>query len=135
LGVFLLSNEQQNRTDRNRQFIDRIELLRSERGISKSEMYKGIGVSAAAFSQWKSGAHSISDKAITRAAEFFGVSKIWLLTGIETEKAAAPEGDGADRLLLDFIHSLPVERVRGLLVALDAPKEVLAALDREEPRR
>ena len=130
-----MPNEKQIRAERNRQFIDRVERLRVERGITKAEMYKGIGVSAAAFSQWKSGAHSISDKAITKAAQFFGVSEIWLLTGIETEKAATPKGDGsADDVILRFLRSLPKERLRGILLALEAPEEVLAALDHEEPR-
>lgn len=124
--------EKQIRADRNRKFIDRVERLRVERGITKAEMYKGIGVSAAAFSQWKSGAHSISDKAITKAAQFFGVSEIWLLTGIETEKAAAPEGDGDMQEIIQFLRSLPRDRVRGILLALEAPAEVLASLDREE---
>ena len=53
------------------------------------------------------------------------------------EKPTTPEGDGLsdfDRSILAFLHELPPERLRGILIALDAPSELLSALDREAPQ-
>ena len=123
----------QKNADRNAPILDRIESLRIERGMSKEEVYKMMNVSPVSATHWRSGKNRISDNRVNLAAEGFGVDPVWLLTGIETKKAATPEGDGeSGDVILRFLRSLPKERVRGILLALDAPEEVLAALDREE---
>lgn len=120
---------------KNAPIVARIEALQKERGLRTDAMCKGAKVTPSAISQWRTGLTVASVDKVQQFADFFGVSFVWLFTGIETEKAATPEDDGsADDVILRFLRSLPKERLRGILLALEAPEEVLAALDHEEPR-
>lgn len=47
-------------------------------------------------------------------------------------KKAAPDRTEADKVIIDFVLSLPRDRLRGILLALGAPAEVLAALDQQD---
>lgn len=100
--------------------------------VSPTAAAVAAGLSNAAPTGWAKGAVPRKQNR-EKLCAYFGVPLDYL--DDETKKAAAPEGSGsADDVILRFLHSLSVERIRGLLVALDAPKEVLDALDREEPR-
>lgn len=115
--------------------LDNVSALCKERGLSIAALEDGAGLTPKSIGKWNKSLPSV-DKA-AKAAAFLGVPISRLLDGtdLQTEKAAAQEGDGsADDVILRFLRSLPKERVRGILLALEAPEEVLAALDHEEPR-
>lgn len=80
--------------------IKRIEILLTEKNMSKADFYEKSGISSASFSQWKTGKFTPSRKKVQSAADVLGVSAEYLLTGEETKKAPA---DNGERDVLDEI--------------------------------
>lgn len=78
---------------------------------------------------WKN--NSLPRPAILKnIADYFGISVEQLLA--DNEKPAPTNGDGHpgdEEVILDFLRSLPKERLRGILLALGAPEAVLASAD------
>lgn len=115
--------------------LDNIDTILAELKMSRSALEKKAGIGRQSVEKWDKSIPRLD--MILRVAEVLGVPLSRLLEGTElqTEKTATPEDDGsADDVILRFLRSLPKERLRGILLALEAPEEVLAALDREEPR-
>lgn len=73
--------------------IKRIEILLTEKNMSKADFYEKSGISSASFSQWKTGKFTPSRKKVQSAADVLGVSAEYLLTGEETKKAPANNGE------------------------------------------
>lgn len=111
--------------------IDRINLRLAEIGKNGAEMSRDLGLSNSAYSQWNTHKYRPSKKSLSIMAPYLQTTVEYLLTG--KEQPAPTDGDGPDsndKVILDFLFSLPYERIRGILVALAAPEEVIAALDR-----
>lgn len=79
----------------NSSIIMRIEIRLKELGKTKSEFYKGAGITSATFSQWNTNLFSPSRRKLEGVAQFLGVSTDYLL-GKETEKA--PTGNGERKI-------------------------------------
>lgn len=113
--------------------VNNIKDVCKERGITLAELEREIGVGNGIIAKWEFAPRTPQIGLVLKIAECLDVPLTRIVYG--DEKAAAPEGDGnADDVILRFLRSLPKERLRGILLALEAPEEVLAALDREEPR-
>ena len=106
--------------------LDRIKSLCEANGTNINQLEIKCGLSTGAIRHWGTSIPK-ADKAYLVAKEL-GVSVEYLLTGKEMPAA---KSDGLDEVM-DFLWSLPVDRLRGILLALGAPKEVLSALDQPE---
>lgn len=117
----------------------RIESLGRERGFKNvTELCKAAGVPRSNMTELKKG-RSKSIK-IENAARFASVLHLQIedilgsdfLEPFGENLLTPPEKrDGIDEVMT-FLRSLPVDRLRGILLALEAPPEVLDALDRKE---
>lgn len=112
-------------------FYDNYVRLCRKVGKSPTAAAADCGISGGTVSKWKRGAIPF-DSTLHALADYFGVTVEDLLR--DDEKPTTSEGDGLDRAILAFLHRLPAERLRGILIALEAPEELLAMLDHEEPR-
>ena len=108
------------------EMLDRIKALCEANGTNINQLEAKCGLSTGAIRHWNISIPK-ADKAYLVAKEL-GVSVEYLLTGIV---APAAKSDGLDEVM-GFLRSLPVDRLRGILLALEAPAEVIAALDRSE---
>ena len=106
------------------EMMDRIEQLRRAAGIRKAEMYKATGTSSSAFSQWRSGLTKPSPTSISALADFFGVSKQFLMFGEKGKPASKGELSPQQRELMDLIQTL---RPSDIAVLLAAARELAAA--------
>lgn len=70
-------------------FIERLNLLCKEKGISISKMIKDLGMANGNVTRWNNGSVPTGDN-LTKIADYFGVSTDYLLG--KTEKRQAPEG-------------------------------------------
>lgn len=116
-----------------------IETMAKEHGFKNvTELCKAAGVPRSNMTELKKGrSKSITIENAAKFARVFGVSiddvlgeSLHLLSANFITPAA--KSDGLDEVM-DFLRSLPVARLRGILLALEAPAEVIAALDRSEP--
>lgn len=118
--------------EENELLVERIKQLCKASGITVKEVETKLGYPNATIGKWASAAKRPPHDRVTAVADFLGCT-INFLRG-DDEKPTTPEGDGLDRAILAFLHRLPAERLRGILIALEAPEELLAMLDREEPK-
>ena len=70
-------------------FIERLNLLCKEKGISISKMIKDLGMANGNVTRWNNGSVPTGDN-LTKIADYFGESTDYLLG--KTEKRQAPEG-------------------------------------------
>ena len=106
----------------------RVQGLCRDAGISVKDAEIGSGLKVGTMGRWDDSTPSI-DK-VMKVALFFNVSLDYL-AGLTDIKRPAASGDGP---VINFLLALPRERLLGILLALEAPEEVLAALDRIEPK-
>ena len=109
---------------------ERIKKLCADKGLSLSALEIRLGFGAGAIGKWKTSCPKADNLALV--ANALDVSMEYLLSG--EEKPAADDG-GEVAVIMDYLLSLPTDRLHGILLALEAPKDVLAALDRLERRR
>lgn len=99
--------------------------------LSPSAAAEAMGFKRSIVTRWSNGAMPHKSTLHT-IADFFSCSVEDLTR--ENKNPAPTVEDGLsefDNAILDFVHSLPYEQLRGILVGLRAPKELLDALDRE----
>ena len=114
-------------------FKDRIDPLILSSGKDASEIEKAIGLTRGTISKWRNTNLKSYLSYIEKIADYFGVSIAYIF-GETDEKSPSPDEDrlsAFDAQIIDFVHHLSPEKLRGILLALDAPKELLDALDRE----
>lgn len=112
-------------------FSENIKSLRKQRHITQVQLAEKIGVSRSTISMYEMGEREPDFETLEAIADVFNVDMAYLI-GTETKKAPA-KAEANDEVIIRFIRSLPRERLRGILLALGAPEEVLAALDQQEP--
>ena len=93
------------------------------------DVAKMIGVSKSNVSAYIRGEQIPRMDKVQILADHYGVRLSDLL---ETKKAPA-EAEASEDVVIRFFRSLPLEQQRGILLALGAPPEVLAALDQQAP--
>ena len=108
---------------------DRIDRLLKQNGMLKKDIYTAIGISPAAYSQWKLGQSQPTLGKLRRAADVLGVDLAEIISTkstvsygnaplVETKKAATSDGDGLsdkELLLLSIFNSLPEDRQWAIL--------------------
>lgn len=80
-------------------FIERLNLLCKEKGISISKMIKDLGMANGNVTRWNKGSVPTGDN-LTKISDYFGVSTDYLLG--KTEKRQAPEGLTTKRVLSEL---------------------------------
>ena len=112
-------------------YFERIKPLFASTGLTVRELAPLIGIPEKTIYNWENGIKSYN-KYYSQIAAYFNVSIAYLKGETDIKTPAPTNEDGLDAAILSFLHSLPVDRVRGLLLALEAPTDVLDALDRGE---
>ena len=102
----------------------------NKKGVSPSAAAIEMGFNKSMITRWKT-IERPRQATLQRMCAYFGCTVDDLLK--DTKKSPSEDGDGDERII-QFLLSLPHERLRGILLALNAPSEVLAALDRIEPK-
>lgn len=82
-------------------------------------------------SMWLSGDSDSYRGKLRDIAELYGVSVEWL-KGETDERQPKQAVSEFDQAVLALVHSLPADKLRGILLLLGAPEELLDELDREE---
>ena len=112
------------------QLLPRNEAGRIQHG-ARQKFAQSIGLrSGNLIADWVSGRSSSYQDYIYQIAAVYDVSVAWLRG--ETDDPTPPGANGFDQAVLDFVHQLPPDKLRGILLLLGAPAELLDALDREE---
>ena len=109
--------------------VENIRSICKEKGIAVSRLERDLGYGNGFLNPKK--IQAISAWRAVEISEYLGVTMDELM-GKETKKAPA-KAEANDEVIIRFIRSLPRERLRGILLALGAPEEVLAALDQQAP--
>ena len=73
-------------------FYDRWEELRQKKGVSRQKACEDCGYARTAWNKWKLGAVP-NGEGLQTIADYFGVTTDYLLTGEETKKAPANDGE------------------------------------------
>ena len=114
-----------------------IESLGKQAGFKNmTVLCKAAGVPRATMSELNAGrSKDISKTTAQKFASLLGVT-LETVYGTEIKKAPTVSGerDEADKVI-SFLSSLPPDRLRGILLALGAPEDVLAEVDRTEQER
>lgn len=109
-------------------FYQKYVALCTERGEKPSPAAQKMGISKTTVNRWKKGGGA-TDASLQTIANYFNVSVEYLKEdeADEQKKVTAQGGDLSDydSALLTWFHSLPEEKRRAILIAQDAPKELL----------
>ena len=98
---------------------------------AKTEFARELGFdSGDIVSMWINGSSKSYNNYLYEISTRYGVSMAWLKG--DSDEAAPIPVNSFDQAVLDFVHQLPPDKLRGILLLLGAPKELLDALDREE---
>lgn len=116
-----------------RQIALRIDGLIASAGLKKADFSNKSGISTATLSQWRSGLYYPSQKKLAAASKCLDVSVAYLEYGDDSAQQEKPtaQGDGLSEFtekeaaILKWFRSLPEEKRRAILIAQDAPKELL----------
>ena len=117
---------------------DKIRILREQAGFTLDELGKRVGVGKSTVRKWETGfiANMGRDK-IAKLSEVFGVSPTYLISedDSELEKTPVTSSDrlsideskitDKDKRFLEWFHSLSPEKQRAILIAQDAPEDLL----------
>lgn len=105
-----------------------LSLIGNERG-AKSKFSQTLGLPSSALGDWQTGRNKSYLKKLPEIAAYFDVSVDYLLGNTDTKKEPAPNQEGEfsekDIRLLNWFRSLPQEKQKAILVAQDAPKDLL----------
>lgn len=112
-------------------FSENLKMLRKRENLTQTELAQKIGVGRSAISMYETGDREPDFIVLEALADTFNVDMDFL-TGRKTEKTPSEDGVEEDAIIR-FLRSLPRDRLRGILLALEAPEDVLAALDQTEP--
>jgi len=87
----------------------RIEQVRLEKGLSKTDVWKRAGLSSGAYSHWMNGG-TLKGENLIKVARILGVSPIWLETGKGNKEllVAAQDLAGYQALNPSKLHQVPV---------------------------
>ena len=119
--------------------IERVRELCKTKGVPVSTLEKALGFSNGYLNPKK--AKTISYARLMQIAAYFNVPISDLILDVnlsgdaETKIAPTPEGERESSFAEEvtrFLLTLPKDRLRGILLALGAPEELLSELDRQE---
>lgn len=113
----------------------RLRKVLDEANIDDKILERALTLPKDAVYNWTHGVTKSWPKYARAISDYLNVSYMYLIGETDNpNKNPDTGGDGASEdVVIQFLHSLPHERLRGILLALGAPEEVLAALDQQEP--
>ena len=82
---------------------------------------------------WEKGRTTSYLNYLYEIAAKYNVSVEWLKGETDERQPAPAAVSSFDQAVLDFVHQLPPDKLRGILLLLGAPEDLLDALDREAP--
>jgi len=101
---------------------DKIKALRIERGMTLEELGDLVGVGKSTVRKWETGAiKNMGRDKIEKLCSVFDVPPDYLIK----EESKKVELSNYDKRFLEWFHSLPEEKRRAILIAQDAPKDLL----------
>lgn len=101
---------------------DKIKSLRLERGMTLEELGNLVGVGKSTVRKWETGAiANMGRDKIEKLCAVFDVSPDYLIKKQSNDVGVSDY----DRRFLEWFHSLPEEKQRAILIAQDAPKDLL----------
>lgn len=112
----------------------KVQALCHENGITPTSLEKKLSFGNGTIKKWATVSPRL-DKVI-QVATYFNVTVNDLLDGIETKETPTLEGERQANFTLElvrFLLTIPKDRLRGILLALAAPEELLSVLDQKEP--
>lgn len=112
----------------------RIRPLLDAKPGSNSDKEKAMGLPAKIISNWNNAGYGSWCNYFAELSTFLGVCVEYLKGETDIKNPAPTNEDGTDKAILQFLHSLPIEKLVGILTLVDAPKELIAALNREEQK-
>lgn len=99
---------------------------------AKAELARSLGFSDGAIvSMWEKGTSKSYNGYLYEIATMYNVSMAWLRGETDKREPEPQSISAGDQAVLDFVHSLPPERLRAFLTLLGAPAELLDELDHE----
>ena len=99
---------------------------------AKAEMARKLGFQDGTIvSMWENGRSKSYTGYLYEIAKLYDVSVEWLRGDSDIRQTAPAAVSSLDAAVLEFVHSLPPDKLRGILLLLGAPAELLDALDRE----
>ena len=111
---------------------DNIRRLRESHGMTQADIARIAGVTDKAVSTWELGTKEPRMGALQKIADYVGVKKSDIVDDADITKKSSSADEEVD-VVTRYLNNLPYEQKRGILLALGAPEEVLAALDQQEP--
>lgn len=112
-------------------FYDKFVNLCASIGEKPTPVAQKLGISKGTVASWKRIGNDPTDAYLAKIANYFGVSVDDLRGDSENEKKPTAQGDGLSEFtekeaaILKWFRSLPEEKRRAILIAQDAPKELL----------
>lgn len=112
-------------------FYDKFVNLCASIGEKPTPVAQKLGISKGTVASWKRRGNDPTDAYLAKIANYFGVSVDDLRGDSENEKKPTAQGDGLSEFtekeaaILKWFRSLPEEKRRAILIAQDAPKELL----------
>jgi phage repressor protein C with HTH and peptisase S24 domain len=85
----------------------RIEEVRKERGLSKTDIWKGAGLSSGAYSHWMNGGTLLGENLI-KVAQILNVNPVWLETGRGQKEPGLQNIAGYQEVNKNNLHPVPV---------------------------
>lgn len=102
--------------------------LCNRKGIAPTAAAVEMGFHRSDATRWSKGAEP-RRTTLEKVADYFGVSVDYLLNGEKEKPTVKDDGRSKftekDAAILKWFHSLPEEKRRAILIAQDAPKELL----------
>ena len=115
---------------------DKLRALRMEHGMTQKELAEIAGTTAAAVSAWETGIRSPKIQPLRMICEHFGLNVSEFVDedveGVSDQRSAAEEDEKIWSLAKEFLKTLPPKHLRGVLLALDAPQELIDELEKME---
>lgn len=110
-------------------FSDNLQFYMKKHGENQVDVANLLGISKSNVSSYIKGEQVPRMDKIALLCDHYGIQVSDLLEAKKT-----PSEDGVEEdAIIRFLRSLPRDRLRGILLALEAPEDVLAALDQTEP--
>ena len=115
--------------------LDRVRDLMEDRGIKAKQLTAELGISNSSFTDWRKGKGSPSLDAVTKFAEYFGVSIDYLVYGDEKKTPIRLDfSNPRDQEFLDKLHSLTPELQEKVMAYMDGMLAAIPKSDEEGKR-
>lgn len=112
-------------------YVEKAKKIAKKKGIAFTHISTELGKSRGYLSEMLASERDLSENMLADVASLLGVTVADLTGDFENEKKLTAQGDGLSEFtekeaaILKWFRSLPEEKRRAILIAQDAPKELL----------